>query len=69
MSKSLQDFFLMVERMRALQKDYFKIRSRPALVLAKEWEARVDAFIKQKRIEEAQQKQPELILGGSTWQD
>jgi hypothetical protein len=61
MIASWKDFFIAVEQMRECQKEYFRTRGPAALNASRKCEAAVDACIKKKRAEWAQQKQPELL--------
>lgn len=45
MDPKLKSFALLVERMRSIQRDYFKYRTQALLQQAKQLEARVDAEI------------------------
>ena len=60
MISSWKEFFTAVEQMREYQKEYFRTRSRSALLASKKYESAVDTAIKQKRAEWARQIQPEL---------
>ena len=42
MAVSTDDFYAIVKRMRAYQKEYFRTRSKDALMHSKEWEGHVD---------------------------
>jgi len=61
MINSWKEFFITVEQMRECQKEYFKRKSPSSLTASKKCEAAVDACIKEKRAEWAQQLQPKLM--------
>jgi len=60
MIASWKEFFTAVEQMRECQKEYKRTQSLSAGYAAQKCESAVDAVIKQKRAEWAQQSQPEL---------
>jgi len=63
MNTNWQAFLTAVERMREMQKAYFRKRSPSSLTDAKYLEKAVDRMIKRKRAELARETQPELTGG------